>query len=123
MPLYIPSLHDALPIFRQAYDGEDVMPLIRLAAEERARHPSGDPKSDRLLRLAAAMGSLPSPYLDSYYYRQEALAEACAKPTRSEEHTSELQSLRHLVCHSTSLPYTTLFRSSASRTTARTSCR
>src|ERR1039458_5730259 len=35
-------------------------------------------------------------------------------PDRSEEHTSELQSLRHLVCRlprSTLLPYTTLFRS------------
>src|ERR1039458_5314437 len=45
----------------------------------------------------------------------------CAPPptgsTRSEEHTSELQSLRHLVCllrlppRSTLFPYTTLFRS------------
>src|ERR1035441_7407594 len=38
--------------------------------------------------------------------------------TRSEEHTSELQSLRHLVCRlpprSTLFPYTTLFRSSSS---------
>src|SRR5262245_59448646 len=35
--------------------------------------------------------------------------------TRSEEHTSELQSLRHLVCPRTPpFPYTTLFRSSAS---------
>src|SRR5262245_30168102 len=35
---------------------------------------------------------------------------------RSEEHTSELQSLRHLVCRpprSTLFPYTTLFRSRA----------
>src|SRR5262245_9868232 len=40
-------------------------------------------------------------------------------PARSEEHTSELQSLRHLVCRlllvhppaSTLFPYTTLFRS------------
>src|SRR5262245_59731695 len=38
---------------------------------------------------------------------------------RSEEHTSELQSLRHLVCRlllpapSTLFPYTTLFRSAA----------
>src|ERR1035438_2067560 len=38
------------------------------------------------------------------------------RPGRSEEHTSELQSLRHLVCRllpliSTLFPYTTLFRS------------
>src|ERR1035441_6102637 len=38
-----------------------------------------------------------------------------AGPMRSEEHTSELQSLRHLVCRlpprSPPFPYTTLFRS------------
>src|SRR5262245_33131821 len=36
-----------------------------------------------------------------------------ARRTRSEEHTSELQSLRHLVCppRSSRFPYTTLFRS------------
>src|SRR5262245_4709543 len=40
--------------------------------------------------------------------------DAAAQPARSEEHTSELQSLRHLVCRhprSTLVPYTTLFRS------------
>ena len=66
---------------RQDYDGADVMPLIRAAAEERVRHPSDNPRSDRLLHLAATMGSLPSPYLDSYYFREETLAEARAKPT------------------------------------------
>jgi 6-phospho-beta-glucosidase len=66
---------------RQLYDGEDVTPLMRLAAEERARHPSGDTKTDRLLRLAATMGSLPSPYLDFYYFREATVAEACARPT------------------------------------------
>jgi 6-phospho-beta-glucosidase len=66
---------------RQLYDGEDVIERIRAAAADRARHPSENPRSDRLLRLAATMGSLPSPYLDSYYFREEALAEARAKPT------------------------------------------
>src|SRR5262245_16671398 len=49
-----------------------------------------------------------------------------AHDTRSEEHTSELQSLRHLVCRlllprpprSTLFPYTTLFRSSGFARTA-----
>src|SRR5262245_30189427 len=39
---------------------------------------------------------------------------ALSQTSRSEEHTSELQSLRHLVCRrpiSTLFPYTTLFRS------------
>ncbi len=66
---------------RQDYDGEDVIERIRAAAEERARRPSGDPVADRLLRLAATMGSLPSGYLDYYYFAPETLAEARAKPT------------------------------------------
>jgi 6-phospho-beta-glucosidase len=66
---------------RQMYDGEDVIGRIRAAAGDRALHPSDNPRSDRLLRLAATMGSLPSPYLDSYYFREETLAEARAKST------------------------------------------
>jgi 6-phospho-beta-glucosidase len=65
---------------RQLYDGTDVIGRIREAADARAAQPSGDARSDRLLRLAATMGSLPSPYLDSYYFREETLAEARAKP-------------------------------------------
>src|ERR1035438_5682684 len=49
-----------------------------------------------------------------------------ANGNRSEEHTSELQSLRHLVCRlllpapprSTLFPYTTLFRSTESYSTS-----
>jgi 6-phospho-beta-glucosidase len=66
---------------RHAYDGEDLMPRIRAAAEERARRPSTDARSDRLLRLAATMGALPSSYLDYYYFRQETLDEARSRPT------------------------------------------
>jgi 6-phospho-beta-glucosidase len=66
---------------RHDYDGEDVIPRIREAAEHRAAHPSDDPISDRMLRLAATMGALPSAYLDSYYFHREAVAEALAKPT------------------------------------------
>ena len=63
------------------YDGEDVMPLVREAAERRAASPSGDRRADRMLALAAAMGSLPSAYLWYYYFRDEALEEARAAPT------------------------------------------
>lgn len=70
---------------RHEYDGEDVMPLIRAADERRRGEPSDSPRSDRLLHLAATMGALPSPYLDSYYFREEALAEAGAKPTTRAE--------------------------------------
>src|ERR1035438_9297467 len=46
-------------------------------------------------------------------------------PIRLEEHTSELQSLRHLVCRlptSTLFPYTTLFRSATSRMRRGSAC-
>ena len=66
---------------RQLFDREDVIERIRAAASDRTRHPSDSPRSERLLRLAATMGSLPSPYLDYYYFREETLAEARAKPT------------------------------------------
>ena len=66
---------------RHEYDGKDVIPRIRAAAERRAAEPSGDERADRMLGLAAAMGSLPSAYLYYYYFREEALAEARAKPT------------------------------------------
>jgi 6-phospho-beta-glucosidase len=70
---------------RHELDGEDVMPRIRAADEERRRSPSDSPRSDRLLHLAATVGSLPSPYLDSYYFREAALGEALAKPTTRAE--------------------------------------
>jgi 6-phospho-beta-glucosidase len=76
---------------RHRYDGEDVIPLIRDAAERRAREPSGDPRADRMLWLAATMGSLPSVYLYYYYFHDEALAEARATPTtRAEDILSEV---------------------------------
>jgi 6-phospho-beta-glucosidase len=70
---------------RQLYDGEDIAPRIRDADAERRAHPSGNPRSDRLLHLAATMGALPSPYLDTYYFHDEVLAEALAKPTTRAE--------------------------------------
>jgi 6-phospho-beta-glucosidase len=70
---------------RHELDGEDVMPLIRAADDRRRAEPSESARSDRLLHLAAAMGSLPSPYLDYYYFREETVAEARAKPTTRAE--------------------------------------
>jgi 6-phospho-beta-glucosidase len=76
---------------RQLYDGEDVIGRIREADEARRRSPSGSPRSDRLLHLAAIMGSLPSPYLDNYYFRDEVLAELRARPTtRAEDIAAEV---------------------------------
>ena len=70
---------------RQQYDDEDVIGRIRAADAERRRAPSASPQSDRLLHLAATMGSLPSPYLDYFYFREATVAEALAKPTTRAE--------------------------------------
>src|SRR3954451_15231625 len=65
---------------RQEYEGSDVIGRIREAADQRSRRPSASPRSDRLLRLAATMGSLPSPYLDYYYFREGAPAPGAGQP-------------------------------------------
>ena len=76
---------------RHRYDGEDVMPLLREAWGRRSKAPSTNPWADRMLRLAAAMDAIPSGYLYYYYFREEALAEALAKPTtRSEDIMAEV---------------------------------
>ena len=76
---------------RHEYDGADVMPLIEDAAEHRRREPSDRPRADRMLGLAATMGALPSAYLDYFYFREEALAEALAAPTtRAEDIQAEV---------------------------------
>ncbi len=76
---------------RQLYDGVDVIGRIREADDARLRAPSANPRSDRLLHLAATMGSLPSPYLDDYYFREEVLAELRARPTtRAEDIAAEV---------------------------------
>src|SRR5258705_1532422 len=70
--IYTLSLHDALPIYH-ALPGRDL--LDRDTTESRPR---------RLLRASPAAGARGVPRLRDIH--------------RSEEHTSELQSLRHLVC-------------------------
>src|SRR5205823_10705277 len=77
--IYTLSLHDALPIWNG-----DALPLLRRDA--RVKLQVGQP-ADRLQRAGVAgHGEPPS-------VRTEEVA-----PVRSEEHTSELQSLAYLVC-------------------------
>jgi 6-phospho-beta-glucosidase len=77
---------------RHLYDGHDVMPLIRDAAERRLAAPSGDRRADLMLQLAAAMDSLPSEYLFYYYFRDEALEEARRSPTtRAQDIMAEVE--------------------------------
>ena len=66
---------------RHLYDGEDVIPRIRDAAAKPRRERDTTDHGERLLQLAATMGSLPSDYLYYYYFRDEAMAEAAARPT------------------------------------------
>src|SRR4051794_18527728 len=76
---------------RQLYDGADVMPLIEAAAERRGRQPSASSRTDRMLHLAATMGSLPSAYLYYYYFHGEALETARSTPTtRAEDIVAEV---------------------------------
>ncbi|MGI8657289.1 MAG: glycoside hydrolase [Candidatus Limnocylindria bacterium] len=77
---------------RHDYAGADVMPLIEAAAADRlAVDDRGASRDDLMLRLAAAMGALPSAYLYYYYFRDHALDVARAAPrTRAQEIMSEL---------------------------------
>src|SRR5262245_64364012 len=70
------SLHDALPIFRS-------LPSYR--APHRAVLPSG---ANAALRLVCR----------SKHFSSSPASRSHSRTVRSEEHTSELQSLRHLVC-------------------------
>lgn len=66
---------------KQSYEGDDLIPLVRRAWEERDRGHSLDRHRERLLWLTAAMGSIPADYFQYYYFRDEVLAELRAKPT------------------------------------------
>src|SRR5205814_7543179 len=74
-----PSLHDALPILICFASTSVALPASNGSVPETAKYPT-TPSAYRSLRA-----STPSP-------------SACSGLMRSEEHTSELQSLRHLVC-------------------------
>src|SRR5262245_45564300 len=86
-------------------DNIDLHPLVR------ERNVLGENRDAPLsLQIVRVEDALP---LQLRFAEQAALAQQ-AVDQRSEEHTSELQSLRHLVCRpprSALLPYTTLFRS------------
>src|SRR5438034_391897 len=110
--IYTFSLHDALPIWEAHCDCGRRIARVRPVSVERlvgARHsgmgvPAARPVSGQELRdddLA----------LDRHAGSTRAVSRCMA--SRSEEHTSELQSHSDLVCRarSTLFPYTTLFRS------------
>src|SRR5438045_3070217 len=115
--IYTLSLHDALPIYGariRAGRGASLRARPLLAGP-----PDHGRRAGRSRRNQAVAGLRDDPRQRASRARDRAQARRHA--TRSEEHTSELQSLRHLVCRlllrrpppSTLFPYTTLFRSTA----------
>ena len=71
--------------YEHLYDGQDVMPLLEAAWEERKDDPTLDENSKRALHLAVVMQSIPSDYFNYYYFRNELHREQQAAPkTRSE---------------------------------------
>src|SRR5262245_65179090 len=76
--LYTLSLHDALPISPTPWSGPSP------ASCSAIRPPPTSPR--------------PTPRSPTSPPKSRPRATAASAPTRSEEHTSELQSLRHLVC-------------------------
>lgn len=67
------------------YDGEDLIPYLAQALQDRRDDPSLDEDERRILRLAVAMESVPSYYFKYYYFRDEWLRRQQAEPrTRAE---------------------------------------
>jgi 6-phospho-beta-glucosidase len=66
---------------RQTYRGQDLIPIAEQAWERRKDDPALRGQSRRQLELTAKLGTIPSSYMQYYYYREEMLAEYQAKPT------------------------------------------
>lgn len=78
------GLNHACWSVRQTYDGQDMIPLVKRAYEE--KQAAGEhPRDLRLLKLAATMESLPASYFQYYYFKDDLLAELQAKPTTRAE--------------------------------------
>jgi 6-phospho-beta-glucosidase len=74
-----------------AYDGEDLMPVLRKAYDARTADPGLDADHRRLMELALAMESVPSYYFLNYYFRDEILRrQRDAGRTRAEEIMAEV---------------------------------
>lgn len=67
------------------HGGDDLIPVLRAKWDELRDDPGLHPMVRRMLRLAAAMASVPSGYFANYYFEREVLAELKAKPTTRAE--------------------------------------
>jgi 6-phospho-beta-glucosidase len=71
---------------RQQYEGGDVMPLLAAAWEDRKDDPDLKPGIRRMWEIALAIGSMPSEYMQYYFFEREMLEFFRTKPTtRSED--------------------------------------
>ena len=75
------GLNHACWSVRHRYDGEDVMPLVRVAYERKKDDPRVPVLERRMLKLAALMDAIPADYFQYYYFKDELLAELQAKTT------------------------------------------
>jgi 6-phospho-beta-glucosidase len=66
---------------RHRYDGADIMPLLAVAWERLKSDASMKKPIRRMLEIAITLGSIPSEYMQYYYYTDEVLADLQAKPT------------------------------------------
>src|SRR5205814_7875631 len=96
-PLHPLSLHDALPICRADAGGIHLLDTEYpgpVAEHARLDHPCGGADLDR---WAGQLFHVAGPRTDLALATRKFIANPVHRG-RSEEHTSELQSLRHLVC-------------------------
>ena len=68
---------------RHLYDGQDMLPLLHAARDRMREEPTTNRHASRqrLIELACTMDSLPADYFQYYYFKEDVLAELCAKPT------------------------------------------
>src|SRR5437016_4931534 len=109
---YTLSLHDALPILLAAVCPPTKLTTVALCVP--VTSPANEPL--KLVALVALVAVVALPITFAVIVPAEKLPDASrfTMVLRSEEHTSELQSLTNLVCRlpcTTLFPYTTLFRS------------
>ncbi|MCC6315168.1 MAG: glycoside hydrolase [Thermomicrobiales bacterium] len=66
---------------RQTYDGEDLIPLLTAAWQQREDDPTLRPGIRRMWELAVLYGSLPTEYMQYYFFEREMLEYLRNKPT------------------------------------------
>ena len=87
------GLNHACWSVRHLYDGQDIIPLIKVAYNSVMADPDILPRPKRMVKLTCFMERLPAYYFQYYYYRDEVLAELQAAPqSRSEVILSEVPS-------------------------------